>query len=288
MKRMKKILLTLAAILCCTGFVQAQEERNRTINITLGNVQYAHHDEKMSAGEAVGKILAGVATGQTSVQATKFEEDVKNGIVKGLSAAHRFRFDPDGLPEESGIVVDALITNIQANSSTYSWKDNKGKTQVNTNYSGVTEVMLTLRDAATGEVLANPSLKGTGTTSSTYSTSDRAILEAISRLATRITEWLNEFRPLEAQIIEGAASKKDKQKEVYIDLGSKEGAYAGMHLGVFAVRTVAGREAKTQIGKLKIETVEGEELSRCKVQSGGKDIKAAIDAGEQLVVVSID
>ena len=58
---MKKILMTLAVILCCASFVQAQEARNRAFTITLGNVQYAHHDEKMSAGEAVGKILVGVA-----------------------------------------------------------------------------------------------------------------------------------------------------------------------------------------------------------------------------------
>jgi hypothetical protein len=59
-------------------------------------------------------------------------------------------------------------------------------------------------------------------------------------------------------------------------------------MGVFTVKTIAGREAKSQIGKLKIEAVQGYDISRCKVQSGGKDIKAALDAGEQLKVISID
>ena len=59
-------------------------------------------------------------------------------------------------------------------------------------------------------------------------------------------------------------------------------------MGVYIVKTVAGREAKSQIGKLKIEAVEGDDLSRCKVQSGGKEIKAALDAGQQLQVISID
>lgn len=84
------------------------------------------------------------------------------------------------------------------------------------------------------------------------------------------------------------SNKKDKQKEVYIDLGSNEGAFEGLHMGVYIVKTVAGREAKSQIGKLKIEAVEGDDISRCKVQSGGKEIKAAIDAGQQLQVTSID
>jgi hypothetical protein len=100
--------------------------------------------------------------------------------------------------------------------------------------------------------------------------------------------WLNKYRPLQANILEGGATKKDKQKEVYIDLGSNEGAFEGLHMAVYTIKIIAGREAKSQIGKLKIEAVEGVDISRCKVQSGGKDIKAALDAGQQLQVISID
>lgn len=290
---MKNFLLTLTAVLCCAMPISAQEGRNQAYRITLGNVQYAHHDEKLSAGDAVGKILTGVLTGQTSVQATKYEEDVKAAIIKGLSGAYRFRYNDgllqiDDVAEEGNLVVDALIINIQAKSSSHSWKDKNGKTQVNTYYTGVTEVMLTLKDAKTGEVMANPTMKGQGSTTSSFSTSDQAVRDAIGKLSSRITIWLNNYRPLQASIIEGAAAKKDKQKEVYIDLGSSEGAFEGLHMGVYIVKTVAGREAKSQIGKLKIEAVEGDDISRCKVQSGGKDIKAAIDGGEKLLVISID
>ena len=88
--------MTLAAVLCCTISVSAQdtqEGRNQTYKITLGNVQYTHHNEKLSAGEAIGKVLSGVLTGNTSVQVTKYEDDVKNAIIKGLSSAYRFRFN---------------------------------------------------------------------------------------------------------------------------------------------------------------------------------------------------
>ena len=293
---MKKILMTLAAVLCCTISVSAQdaqEGRNRTYRITLGNVQYTHHNEEMSAGEAVGKILSGALSGKTSVQATNYEEDVKNAIIQGLSGAHRFRYNNGLLElsdvvEEGNLVVDAVITNIQSKSSSRTWKDKEGKTHVDTSYSGEANVMLTLRDAKTSEVIANPSFGGQGMSSSTYSDSDKAIRDAINRLSYRITDWLNKYRPLQANIIEGSTAKKNKQKEVYIDLGSSEGAYAGLHMGVYIVKIVAGREAKSQIGKLKIEAVEGDDISLCKVQSGGKDIKSAIDAGEQLKVISID
>jgi hypothetical protein len=292
---MKKILMTIAAVLCCSLTVSAQDtqtNRNQVYNIMLNNVEYTHRDEKLSAGEAVGQILSGVLTGQTSVQASKYEDDVKNAIIKGLSGAHRFRYN-DGLAQlkdvvqEGNIVVNAVITNIQAESSTSSLKL-KDDVKTSTTYRGIVEAMLTLKDLKTGEVIANPSFGGKGTSFSSYSTSDKAIKEAIAHFATRITAWLNKYSPLQANIIEGTAAKKDKQKEVYIDLGSSEGAYEGLHMGVFQVKKIGGREAKSQIGKLKIEAVEGDDISRCKVQSGGKDIKAAIDAGEKLRVISID
>jgi len=289
---MQKII-TIVALICAIAFqVNAQENRNQTYNITLGNVQYAHHDEKISAGEAIGKVLTGLATGQVSVQATKYEGDVKNAIIKGLSGAYRFHYN-DGLQtgelaEEGNIVADAIITNIQAKSNTQTWKDTKGKIQTSTYYTGIAEAMLTLKDAKTGEVITNTSFKGQGTTVSSFSTSDQAIRDALGKLSNRISAWLNKYKPLQANIIEGSSAKKDKQKEVYIDLGNSEGAFAGLHMGVFIVKTVAGREAKSQIGKLKIEAVEGDEISLCKVQSGGKDIKAAIEAGQQLQVISID
>ena len=285
--------MTLAAVLCCAMIVWAQGDRNRTFRITLDDVKYAHHDEKMTAGDAVGKILTGVLTGQTSVQATDYEEDVKNAIVKGLSSAYRYRYNDnllqvEDVAEEGNLVVNAVITNIQSNSSSRTWKDSKGIPQVSSTYTGVAEAILTLKDAKTGEIVANPSFKGQGTSGSSYSTSDQAIKGAINRLAYRITLWLNKYRPLKANIIEGSTAKKNKQKEVYIDLGSSEGAFKGLQMGVYQVKTVAGREAKSQIGKLKIEEVEGDDISLCKVQSGGKEIKVAIDAGEQLQVISVE
>jgi len=293
---MKKFLMTLAAAFCCITTVMAQdaqEGRNQIYNITLGLVQYAHHNEKMSTGEAVGKVLAGVLTGQTSVQATKYEEDVKNAIIKGLSGAYRFRYNDgllriDDIAGDGNLLVDALITNIQTKSSSRTWKDKDDKTHVTTTYTGICEVMLTVKDAKTGEVIANPTMGGWGLSSSSYDTDEKAIRDAIERLSSHITTWLNKYRPLEANIIEGAAAKKDKQKEVYIDIGSSEGAFVGLHMGVFVVKNVAGREAKSQIGKLKILALEGDDISRCKVQSGGKDIKAALDAGLQLRVITID
>lgn len=291
-----KGMMMLAAVFCCVVSMwaqQPQENRNQRYNITLGTVQYVHHNEKMSTGDAVGKVLTGVLTGQTSVQATKYEADVKSAIVKGLSSAYRFRYDETPVLsgddiKDGSLIVDAVITNIQSNSSTRTWKDREDKTHVDTYYTGVAEAMLTVKDLKTGEVIATPTLSGRGAANSNFSTSDQAIRDAIGRLSGNIAGWLNKYKPLQANIIEGASAKKDKQKEVYIDLGSNEGAFAGLHMEVYVIRNISGREAKSQIGKLKVEAVEGEDISRCKVQSGGKEIKAAIDAGMQLRVITAD
>ena len=287
--------MTLAAIVCCAFSALAQdaqqEARNRTYNITLGNVQYAHHDEKMSADEAVSKIITGALTGKVSIEATKYEEDVKSAIVKGLSSAYRFRFN-NGLlhvgdvVEEGNLVCDALITNINAKSDSQTYKDKDGNTHVNTWYTGIVEAVLTLKDAKTGEVIANPTVGGWGSASSHFDTSDKAVQDAISRLSHQVASWLNKYRPIHANIIEGGAVKKEKQKEVYIDLGSSEGAFEGLTMNVYQVKKIGGREAKSQIGKLRIEAVEGDDISRCKVTSGAKDIKACLDAGDELRVTS--
>jgi hypothetical protein len=51
--------------------------------------------------------------------------------------------------------------------------------------------------------------------------------------------YCNRWLPLRANVLEGVRDKKDKQKEVYIDLGNAEGAYKGLHMGVYTVKTVA-------------------------------------------------
>lgn len=73
-----------------------------------------------------------------------------------------------------------------------------------------------------------------------------------------------------------------------IDLGTNLGAYKGLHLTAYTVKTIAGKEAKTQVGKLKIMDVQGEDISFCKIQSGGKEIKNILDKGETIFVKSTE
>ena len=84
------------------------------------------------------------------------------------------------------------------------------------------------------------------------------------------------------------SDKKDKQKELYIDLGTAHGLQEGVHFDVYAIGSIGGKETRKEIGRLKVKSIEGDEVSLCKVTSGGKDIKAAIDAQQQLLIISTD
>ncbi len=75
---------------------------------------------------------------------------------------------------------------------------------------------------------------------------------------------------------------------MYIDLGQRDRVYSGMHFNVYTVQTIAGKEAKKEIGRLRITEVMGEEISLCKVTSGGSNIKTAIENGEKLLITSYE
>ena len=281
----------LAALISCAISASAQVERNQVYSIYLGEVRYSTPTENMSSTNALGQIMRAAATGKATVQAPEFQEMVKTAVVRGLSNSYRYRLSERqaqfGDESETGnFVADVNITNLAASSETSSVKDKNGRTHISIKYKGDVDVSITLTDVVSGDVFATPSFSTSGTSSSINASQEEAFRSGMGVLVNRISTWLNRTLPLQANIIEGNAVKKDKQKTVYIDLGNREGAYPGIHFGVYTVKMVAGREARQQIGKLKIESVQGEDISLCKVQSGGKDIKKAIESGEQLLVIS--
>ena len=62
----------------------------------------------------------------------------------------------------------------------------------------------------------------------------------------------------------------------------------GTHFTVYILGSIGGKETRKQIGRLKVTSIEGDEVSLCKVSSGGKDIKAALDAQQKLLIISTD
>lgn len=289
-KKTKMLCFALLALMTIATEAPAQTNRNGRATISINNLNYTQKEQKKNAGSILGAIADVLITGQTTTQQDGYKDAVRAAIVKGFSQAHRVsaidgQLSANEVLSGNAFYVDITVSNISTTTKTELSAD---KTKTKTYHKGIIGLMLHIKDAQTDQIVNSPAFNVSDTDVAWMETAEGALNKALVRLSSGITLYCNRWLPLSANIIEGASDKKDKQKEVYIDLGSREGAVKGLHMAVYTTKTIAGKIAKQQIGKLKIEAVEGDDISLCKVQSGGKDIKAAIDAGITLLVTTTD
>ena len=287
----RKLLMALACILCVAASSVAQDEINPTIVASMNKLDYKPKVKKNSVGEVIGEVAVAVLAGQTSKEMLGYENAVRAAIVQGMSNAYRLKV-VDGLTEEDleypyVIYVDGDITNMTTTNKTevetYEVKGEK-KTRSRTYFRGQIAVTLQLKDAHDGSVVASPSFNITESDVSWIETAEGAMNKALEALSKKVRMCFNNIFPLTGSIIERAGIRNDKQKEVYIDLGSANGLSEGVVLQVFRSKIVAGRTAKQEIARLRVKAVEGDDVSLCKVTSHGKDLKAALDAGDTLII----
>lgn len=173
--------------------------------------------------------------------------------------------------------IDAITVNKSS-----SQKDGK------TTYKTEAEILLTMKlvNPSTGSVIKSTQVKHSKSVSENNESA--AIAGAIENINIlfEIEDVVNEFFPIHGQILEINESKKDEAKSVYINAGSLHGVSNKLKFEVFKVKTVAGREAKTKIGELRVDEIQGEDLTLCKVKNGGKEILAEFKAGNKLVIKS--
>ena len=286
-KVMKKILIIALCMLYGMG-VWAQDGRNARVTIGMNTLTYNKPEDKGT----LAKVLDALLTGEVTKDQSSYQDAVRAAIVKGLSQSHRISAIDGNLSADEAALphamyIDGTVSNISSTTKTEDYKVD-GKTRYRTYYKALIGVTLHIKDAKTDEIVASPAFNLSEWDVSWIETQEGAMMKALEKLTSRVTSYCNKWLPLSANVLEGARDKKDKQKEVYIDLGSAEGAYEGLHMGVYTVKMVAGKEAKKQIGRLKITEVLGDDISLCKVQVGGKDIKAALDAGETLIIQTTD
>lgn len=282
----KYVMLALCLVIGME--VLAQEGRNGKVVLGMTSMTYTKPEDKGT----LSKILDAVLLGEVTSDQGKYQDAVRAAVLKGLSQTHRItvidgQLSKDEAARPGALYADGTVSNLSTTSKTETYKVD-GKTRTRTYYKALIGVTLHVKNAQTDEIVDSPTFNISEWDISWIETQDGAMMKALENLSGRVTRYYNRWLPLTAKVLEGARDKKDKQKEVYIDLGSAEGAYPGLHMAVYTVKTVAGREAKKQIGKLRVEEVQGEDISLCKVQSGGRDIKTALDSGETLVIQTTD
>lgn len=293
---MKKLFAMLSMCLLVVS-ASAQVSKNYVLKCAKGDIKYTYvePEKKQSAGKGVVAVLgalleasAGAAT--TTQQHPNYVDAVSDAITGAIGRARRIRvvdgkFEPGELAEnEAAIYFDGSISSISTTRQVRI-EEKDGKKREYEEYRASITGTINIKDARTDVVVYTFNLNNSDW-SSWMAQADKAIGYTITNMCNYITNSLNLAYPLYASVIEGNTAKKDKQKEVYIDLGTNAGAFKGMTFHVYSIKTIAGKEAKKEVGRLRITEVMGDDISLCKVTKGGVDIKDAIDAGETLLITS--
>lgn len=294
---LKRFFTAAACALCLATTAFSQEDEgnpNPTIVASLHDLKYTPRPPKNTVGSVLGEVATAVLAGQTSKEMLGYEGAVRAAVLKGMSQSFRIRAIDGPLTEEEmampfTVYVDGDISNMTTTTKTeveeYEEKGKK-KTRSRTYFRGQVGLALQVKDASNDVVIASPTFNIYASDMAWIETPDGAMNTALKYLSNKVRIAFNDMFPLTGRIIERAGERNDKQKEVYIDLGTANGIAVGNTLTVFKVKTIAGKYAKEELAKLKVKKVEGDEVSFCKVVSHGKDLKAALDAGEKLVIIT--
>lgn len=289
-----RFLLTIALtfVLSAVGVSAQDNGLNPVYKVQLTDITYQKNEVKKKV--TVGKVLsvmADVVEGRvTDINNEEYIPLARNRVMEGLTHVRRLQVVEDSEASDAKYQVSAVLTDIAATRKVkaYDRKDNKGReyTETKTYYGAIASVALHFTNLQTGEVTTS-TLSGRCSEYSLARSADEAIRSALDELSDNIYEYYNECYPVRANIIERGIEKKDKTKELYIDVGSR---FIGedIHFDVFVVGQVAGRETRKQIGRIRVRETLGDDISLCKVQKGGKEIKAAFDRGDAIVAISTD
>lgn len=286
------LVLLLPALFPEAAALRAQSSRNSFPKVSVGDIRYVDkaHTKKQTVGSILTDLATTAVTGKSTTQHDEYAPSVREAIVKALSDVIRFRvidgdFRSDELASnDEALYVDGTINSITGTSqvSPSTVKDKPAEQS----YKVLINVTLNLKDARTDEAVDSHIFSMTDSDISWMTTADKALNDAIDRLASRISEYYNHRYPLHGSIVERGEEKKDKQRTVYIDLGNNCRAEKGQQFNIYVLKSIAGREARQEIGRLKIEEVMGDDLSLCKVTKGEKEVKEALDQERTLVVSS--
>lgn len=279
-------LCLIALCLLSAVFPSLAQNLNDVYSLSIAPLNYVEPSKSTTVGSVLG-TLAEAASGQTSNNRHPEVVPYIEAVVKTAFSDVRRLAPVDGEGQFS-LIGEVVNVTTWTKSRTTESKDSKGKVvkTVHTDYYASITTSLTLLDNATGQTWTQ---KFTGGGGSYYFKSEAAAIEAaLNLMQGKIVKYYNNLFPLYAQIVERGSEKKDKMNEVYIDLGSDNGIFKGLHFNVSVVGEAAGRTTEHKIGKIKVEEVQGADISLCKVEKGKKEIKEALDNGQTLTITSID
>lgn len=282
MKKVRNLIVRLWVMgillaVCCLQSVSAQESRNAVVNLSAG--EFAYVKKQTTVGSVLSTAVNALATNTVYIQDESYIPLLRATFEDAASSLGRIRLLGSGTEGEAtpDIVVDCKVSEMGYTTDIPSKKNLSTGT-----ITGHIDCLLQIKDAHTGELLESKSFKKDG-----YELSiEAAMKEACKSVRKEFRKYLNSRYPLRGEILEKGLTKKDKLKEAYINLGADLQVQKNMTFIVYEVKTVANREVKTELGKLKVTEVSGGDISLCKITKGGDKIGDALADEKTLLVVS--
>lgn len=118
-------------------------------------------------------------------------------------------------------------------------------------------------------------------------TPEEATSKVLKAARRGVRSFIEEAFPVYGKVLEIGELKKDEAKTIYISVGSDAGVVKGNKFAICVERKIGGRVAQSVIGECEVKSVEGGDISLAEVKKGGKELKAALDAEQDVVLKSI-
>lgn len=278
--------------------MSAQSNKNVFFKCATGSLTYTEpssqpEQKSQKTAKVIGAIIEGMA-GQATDRENhpEFADAVRQTIAASVNETRRISVidgyftDAELSSGMPALVLDGTISSITTTRRFRTVTDDKGKKHNETEFMAGVIATINLKDVHSGEIIKTININSSTYSASWFATAEKALGYVMNHMRTQITRELDISFPLFANIIEGASEKKDKQKEVYIDLGTASRVDTGLYFAVYVVQTVAGKEAKKEIARLRVTEIMGDDISLCKVTHGGKELKKALDEGKEIRVMS--
>jgi hypothetical protein len=151
-------------------------------------------------------------------------------------------------------------------------------------YTGNVVFTLKVVNTEDGTIVGAETYQYSDISAGSASSADGALYETLKYAKNAMPAFVSKYFRLQGSILELDEMKNGKLKTCYVNLGSSYGLNEGDELIVHEVKKIAGIEGREEVGKLKVEAIVADGLSRCRITAGADDILTAFQAGHELCV----
>lgn len=151
-------------------------------------------------------------------------------------------------------------------------------------YTGNVVFTLKVVNAENGTIIGAETYQYSDLSAGSGASADGALYETLAKVKNAMASFVSKYFKPKGAIVEIGDLKNGKPKTCYISLGASSGVKEGDTFIVHETKMVAATEVQEAVGKVKVETVLADGLSRCKISSGSEMILSAFQAGHELLV----